>query len=218
MPGKREKIVLLILPLIIGGLLGISPHDRGDWAVELIAPALMVLACVLGHRWFCFTRLAYWLILVHVVVQLWGGHFTYGEEPVFALVKERLGLARNHYDRLAHFALGFLLFVPVREMIQRIVKTPKGWAGFFAMSIIGAIAGLWEVFEWLVVAVNPKLTEAYLGLQGDVWDPQKDIVLAFIGALLAWPLFAAWHNTQVSGIKPGLAECCPKAEEGQGQV
>ena len=112
MPGRREKLLLLGLAAGIAAVLAVSPHDRGDWAVELIAPALMVLACALGHRWMCFSRLAYWLILIHVVIQLWGGHFTYAREPLFEWIRLRWGLGRNHYDRLAHFALGFLLFVP----------------------------------------------------------------------------------------------------------
>lgn len=199
MPGRREQVFMLVIAVAAVVILGISPHDRGDWAVELIAPALMIVACVVGHRWIVLTRLAYWLILAHVLIQLWGGHFTYGREPLFEWIRDHWGLSRNHYDRLAHFALGFLLFVPVRELIVRGARPGRRWSSFFSLSVIGAIAGLWEVFEWLVVAVNPGLTESYLGLQGDVWDPQKDIVLAFIGALIAWPLFVFWHERQLRG-------------------
>lgn len=186
--------MLLLAALSAGVALGLNPEHRADWAVELIMPALMVAACLIGHRWFVFTRLAYWLILVHVLVQLWGGHFTYTQEPIFEWLKERFALSRNHYDRLAHFAVGFLLFVPIREMVLRLSKVSRGWACFFTMAVISGVAGLWEVFEWLVVALQPELDVAYLGLQGDPWDAQKDIILALVGALAAWPLFVRAHD------------------------
>jgi putative membrane protein len=206
----RERALLLALAVGAAALLGISPYHRRDWALELIAPALMVAAAAAGSRWFVFTRLAYWLILAHVLVQLWGGHFTYGREPLFGWLQARLGLARNHYDRLAHFALGFLLWVPVREMILRLSGARRGWAGFLAVAVLGAVGGLWEVFEWGVVSLQPGLTEAYLGLQGDVWDAQKDIALAFVGALAAWPVFGAWHDAQLRRALPAVA--APAAE------
>jgi len=200
-PSRAERISLLAGILIAAAALGIAPSDRADWAAELIAPALMVLACVVGHRWLVFSRLAYWMIFLHVLVQLWGGHFTYGKEPFFGWLEARFdGLDRNHYDRLAHFALGFLLYVPVREIVVRVARVSRGWACFFAVAVIGAVAGLWEVFEWAVVAVNPHLDAAYLGHQDDKWDAQKDIVLAFVGALAAWPLFTLWHNARLKSL------------------
>lgn len=202
MTSPRERRLLLAAALAAGVLLGISPHDRGDWAAEMIVPALMIAACAVGSRWLVFTRLAYWLIFIHVLIQLWGGHFTYGEEPLFGWFKERFSLARNHYDRLAHFALGFCLLVPIREVIVRAARVSRGWACFFSMAVIGAVAGWWELFEWGVVKLNPRLTEAYLGTQGDIWDAQWDMFLASVGALAAWPLFAGWHDRQLRGIAP----------------
>jgi len=200
-PSAGERRLLLLSALAVGAALGLSPQSRHDWAVELIVPALMVAACLVGHRWFVFTRLAYWLIFAHVLVQLWGGHFTYGKEPVFTCIDALLKLGRNHYDRLAHFAVGFLLFIPIREMVLRLAGVSRGWACFFTLAILGAVAGLWEVFEWGVVALQPELTEEYLGLQGDRWDAQKDIALATVGALAAWPLLARWHDRQLVRLK-----------------
>ena len=205
MTSPRERFGFLLAAAAAGVALGISPRDRADWAAELIMPVLMAAACVVGSRWLAFTRLAYALILAHILVQLWGGHFTYGEEPVFGWLQERLGLARNHYDRLAHFALGFCLYVPVREFIVRAAKVSRGWACFFSVATISAVAGWWEPFEWAVVALNPGLNAAYLGMQGDIWDAQQDILQGVLGAFVAWPVFTHWHNGFLSRLPQSAA-------------
>ncbi|HOX07792.1 MAG TPA: DUF2238 domain-containing protein [Planctomycetota bacterium] len=194
MPSRTERLILLLAAVAAGVALGIAPRSRADWAAELIMPALMVAACAVGSRWLVFTRLAYVLILVHILVQLWGGHFTYGREPSFGWLQERFGLLRNHYDRLAHFALGFCLYVPIREFIVRVARVARGWACFFSIAVISAVAGWWELFEWGMVAAKPELTADYLGMQGDPWDAQQDMLQGVLGALAAWAAFTWWHN------------------------
>lgn len=203
MTARRERLFLLGAALGVGAALGIAPRDRSAWATELIVPALEIIACVVAARWFVFTPLAYRLVFAHVLVQLWGGHFTYGQEPIFAWLQDAWGLARNHYDRLAHFAVGLLLFVPIREVILRAARVTRGWACFFAIAVVGAVAGWWELFEWGVVAAQPGLTEAYLGTQGDAWDAQKDMLMALAGALAAWPLLTRAHDRQLAAAGDG---------------
>ena len=209
MPSRRELLIWLAAALAAGVLLGIAPRDRADWAAELIMPALMVAACAIGSRWLVFTRLAWALILVHILVQLWGGHFTYGNEPVFAWLQDRLGLARNHYDRLAHFALGFCLYVPIREIVIRAAKVSRGWACFFSIALISAVACWWELFEWGVVTLKPGLTADYLGMQGDPWDTQQDMLMGVVGALVAWPVFSAWHDRVLTAVARDRAPAAP---------
>jgi putative membrane protein len=210
MPSRQEQLIFLAAALAVGLALGIAPRDRADWAAELIMPVLMVAACTIGSRWLVFSRLAYALILAHVVVQLWGGHFTYGREPVFGWLQERFGLARNHYDRLAHFALGFCLYVPIREFIVRAARVSRGWACFFSITLISAVAGWWELFEWALVAFRPALTADYLGMQGDIWDAQQDMLQGVLGALVAWPVFTRWHSRALDLMLPERPAAAPR--------
>jgi putative membrane protein len=203
---RFEKIALIAAYFAVALLLGIHPVDRADWALENSVPFLEGLAVVLYFRvrGVELSRLAYGLIFIHLVVQMIGGHYTYEREPLFSWLRDTLHWQRNHYDRLAHFALGFCLYVPIREICLR--RTPlrssRAWSAFFTLMTITAAAGLWEVWEWLVAAyAHPDLGAAYLGLQGDPWDSQKDIIMAPIGALAALVCVTRRHDALLEGIQ-----------------
>jgi len=206
---SAEKIALIAGYLIVAVVLGIRPVDRADWALENLVPLLEGLAFVLYARWrpFEFTRGAWYLVFAHLIVQVIGGHYTYEKVPLFDWLRDTLSWSRNHYDRLAHFALGFCLYIPIREICLK--RTPlrasRGWAAFFTLSVLTAIAGLWEVWEWLVaVMVHPDLGAAYLGTQGDLWDAQKDLILAPIGATCALIFLTGLHDRELARV-PGAS-------------
>lgn len=194
-----ERIILLLAYFAFATVLGINPHDRAAWALENVAPLVEVLVVVWYLRWrgVEFTRLSYYMIFLHVGIQLIGGHYTYAEVPLFNSLRDHFQWQRNHYDRLAHAAVGFCLYHPIREICLRRtpLKSSRAWTAFFTLATITAIAGMWEVWEWIVAATAySDLGAAYLGTQGDPWDAQKDIVLSPLGALIAAGLFTGIHD------------------------
>jgi putative membrane protein len=197
-PSRRELISLGIIYLLGFSLLAIRPNDRADWALENIFPISQLIAVAISYRYFKFTRLSYYLIFFYLFVQSWGGHFTYAEAAPFNWIRDHFHLSRNHYDRVAHFMLGFLLGIPIREILMQVVQTSRRWLAFLTASIVLAIGAFYEFIEWWVaVLVTPSLGNAFLGTQGDVWDTQWDMFLALVGAICALALFQSWHDRQL---------------------
>lgn len=200
-PSKRELVILACLYLIGFALLAIHPNDRADWALENLFPISQLIAVAISYRYFKFTRLSYYLIFVYLFVQSWGGHFTYAEAAPFNWLRDHFHLGRNHYDRVAHFMLGFLVGIPVREILMSVVQTSRRWMAFLTSSIILAIGAFYELIEWWVaVLATPNLGTAFLGTQGDVWDTQWDMFLALAGVLCTLILFSRLHDRQL-GVK-----------------
>lgn len=198
-PSKRELLVLGAFYLVGFALLAIKPNDRADWALENIFPVSQLIAVVISYRYFKFTRLSYYLIFVYLFVQSWGGHFTYAEAAPFNWLRDHFHLERNHYDRIAHFMLGFLLGIPIREILMQVVKTTRRWMVFLTVSIVLAIGAFYELIEWWVsVLATPNLGNAFLGTQGDIWDTQWDMFLALLGAVCALPVFTKLHDRQLA--------------------
>ena len=197
-PSLSELLTLMVIYLIGFGLLAINPHDRADWALENIFPISQLIAVVISYRYFKFTRLSYYMIFVYLFVQSWGGHFTYAEAAPFNWIRDHFHLSRNHYDRLAHFMLGFLLGIPIREILMAVIQTSRRWMAFLTASIVLAIGAFYEFIEWWVaVLVTPNLGNAFLGTQGDVWDTQWDMFLALVGAICTLALFQRLHDKQL---------------------
>ncbi len=198
-PSRRELITLGVIYLIGFGLLAIRPHDRADWALENLFPISQLIAVVISYRYFKFTRLSYYMIFVYLFVQSWGGHFTYAEAAPFNWIRDHYHLSRNHYDRLAHFMLGFLLGIPIREILMEVIQTSRRWMAFLTASIVLAIGAFYEFIEWWVaVLVTPNLGNAFLGTQGDIWDTQWDMFLALVGAICTLALFQGLHDKQLN--------------------
>src|SRR6266496_3593482 len=178
---KRELLALLFTYLVCFAILAISPHDRADWALENFFPISQLIALLLFYRRFKFTRLCYYLIFFYLLVQSWGGHFTYAETAPFNWLRDQFHMPRNEYDRLAHFMLGFLLGIPIREILLRYIVTSRRWLAFITAAIVLAIGAFYEFIEWWVaVLVTPGLGDKFLGTQGDVWDTQWDMFLALV--------------------------------------
>jgi putative membrane protein len=196
---KRELMILLSIYLVGFVLLAINPHDRADWALENFFPISQLIAVIISYRYFKFTRISYYMIFFYLFVQSWGGHFTYAEAAPFNWLRDEFHLARNHYDRVAHFMLGFLLGLPIREILLEFISASRRWLNFLTATIVLAIGAFYEFIEWWVaVLVTPDLGDKFLGTQGDIWDTQWDMFLALVGAILTMAIFGKWHDRQLT--------------------
>ena len=185
--------------LLIWTALAIAPLYRHDWLLEnaLVLPFVVLL--VVTRRRFPLSRLSYLLVFVFLCLHEVGAHYTYSEVPydrwaqaLFGRsLQDMLGLARNHFDRLVHFAFGLLLAYPIREVFLRVAEARGFWAYYLPLDVTMAASMLFELIEWAAAEVfGGELGAAYLGTQGDVWDAHKDMALASLGALLAMLLTA----------------------------
>jgi putative membrane protein len=201
-PARRELLVLLSIYAIGFALLAVRPYDRWDWAMENFFPLSMLAAVIIVYPHYKFTRLSYYLIFFYLFVQSYGGHYTYALAPPFNWLRDELGLSRNHYDRVAHFMLGFLMAIPIREILLRYISASRRWLAFLTASTVLAIGAFYEFIEWWVaVLVTPELGDKFLGTQGDIWDSHWDMFLALVGAILALTLFMEWHDRQTGAYR-----------------
>lgn len=196
----------LRLLLVIGGLVllwsAIAPRDRLTWWLE-VAPVLIALPLLWRtYPAFPLSRLAYGLILLHAVVLMVGGHYTYAEMPWFNWLRDALHLARNHYDRLGHFVQGFVPAIMAREILLRTSPLRRGkWLFFLVCCVCLSISACYEFIEWWVALSSGSEAVAFLATQGDVWDTQWDMLLALIGAISAQLLLARVHDRSLARLR-----------------
>jgi putative membrane protein len=201
----EQKPALLFLLAAFTGVLvwsAIRPHDYFTWALEIF-PALIALA-VLAFTYpkFQFTTLVYVLILLHACILFIGGHYTYAEVPLFNWIRDHFHLARNDYDRIGHFAQGFVPALIARELLlRRRIVLQRGWLFFIVFSICLAISAAYELLEWRVSVATGSAGDSFLGTQGDPWDTQEDMATAAVGAILAQLLFSRWQDRQISRME-----------------
>jgi putative membrane protein len=179
----------------------IGPKDRFTWFLEVL-PALIGVA-VLAATWrrFRLTPLAYLLILIHCLILMVGGHYTYAEVPLFDWLRETTGGARNNYDKLGHFAQGFVPAMIARELLLRLeVVKGRRWMNFLVVCICLALSAFYELIEWWVALTSGEGAEAFLGTQGYIWDTQSDMALALAGAILALALLSRLHDRQLAPL------------------
>lgn len=187
-PFRRNRALqaMLIWLALLWLITAVAPHDRRDWLLENLLVFVYGGLLVASHRRFAFSNLSYALFTLFMSLHLVGAHYTYSEVPVGFWLQDALGLARNHYDRLVHFAFGLLLAYPFREILLRAARLRPCWSYFVAVTCILGFSAFFELLEAIAAAlVDPQLGAAYLGTQGDEWDAQKDSFLAFCGAVLA---------------------------------
>lgn len=166
--------------------LAIAPVNRRDWLLENLLAFALVVLLVLTYRRFQFSDVSYGLIACFMTLHAVGAHYTYAEVPFGFWLKDLFSLSRNPFDRIVHFAYGALLAYPVREALIRLAGVRGLWSYYLPASLILAQSGLFEIIESVVAAfASPELGGAYLGMQGDVWDAQKDMAAALGGAALA---------------------------------
>ena len=180
-----------------------KPHDYPTWWLE-VAPALIALAVLVYTRQrFVLTPLAYWLILAHAIILMVGGHYTYAEVPLGDWVRDLVGGDRNNYDKLGHFAQGFVPAIVIREVLVRnAVVARRGWLSLIVISICLAFSAFYELIEWWVALLSEEAAESFLGTQGYVWDTQSDMLLALLGAGLAIVLLGRIQDRQILNQAP----------------
>lgn len=182
--------VLLALYLVTFTLLGIAPYDRGVWVAENLPIVMIVLLLVATYRKFRFSDGAYLLMACLVFLHTIGGHFTFERVP-FDWVTDLFGFQRNHYDRMAHFTVGFYAYPCAELLLRRRLTSSRMVLLLFPVFFIVTVAAGYELFEWqYAVHADPSAGIAVLGSQGDVWDAQKDMLADTLGALVATGLFA----------------------------
>jgi putative membrane protein len=166
-------------------VLAIAPRDRQDWFLDNLLALSAVATLVATYRRFQFSTPSYVLITAFLSLHAVGAHYTYAEVPFGFWLQQAFGLSRNPFDRLVHFAYGLFLAYPLRELLIRLAGVQGLWSYYLPVSGMLAQSGLFEIVEALIAEiVSPELGAAYLGMQGDQWDAQKDMLVAFAGALL----------------------------------
>lgn len=179
----------------------INPAERGTWWLEVL-PALIGLALlVYTRKSFTLTPLCYWLILLHSIILMVGGHYTYAEVPLGNWVEQLVGGSRNNYDKLGHLAQGFVPAIIAREiMIRKAVVHGRGWLSYLVISVVLAFSAFYELIEWWVALLSEGAADSFLGTQGYIWDTQSDMFFALIGACMALLLLSKLHNRQLKAL------------------
>ena len=198
----RSHIALLIVWAAWLIWSGIHPHDYTTWMLEVFPGVFGAAALLATYNRFRFTTLLYGLIFLHCGILFTGGHYTYAEVPLFNWIRDHFHFMRNDYDRVGHFAQGFVPYMIAREVsIRRRIFKNNGWRIFFCVAVCLAISALYELFEWQSAVIGGSSADAFLGTQGDPWDTQKDMATAFVGALVAEPLMGRWHNRALAVLQ-----------------
>jgi len=201
-----------LLPLLLGGFLAvflwsaIGPMDCFTWFLEVLPAILGLFLLILTFHRFRFTGLAYGLMFLHAVILMVGGHYTYAEMPLFERLQEAFGWDRNYYDRLGHFAQGFVPAVVAREILVRTSPLRPGkWLFTLVFAVCLSISALYELFEWAMALWTGEAAEAFLGTQGDVWDTQWDMFLCLCGAIVSLLALSRLHDRQLAALSVGRA-------------
>lgn len=175
-----------------------QPADLFTWFLE-VGPVLIAMPLLFVTRQsFPLTPLLYVLILIHGLILILGGHYTYAEVPLGFWMQDTFDFSRNHYDRIGHLAQGFIPAILAREILLRKTDLKPGKMLFYIIvSICLAFSAFYEFLEWGAAVALDSDAEAFLGTQGDVWDSHWDMLMATIGAVLAQVFLATWHNRQL---------------------
>ena len=195
------KIIWLAIFIGVLAWSAIDPHDYPTWWLE-VAPALIALVVIIWTRnSFPLTPLLYWLVLLHAVILMVGGHFTYALVPWFDWLWELIGSERNNYDKIGHLAQGFIPAIAAREILLRFdVVRGKGWLAFLVICFTLALSAFYELLEWWVALLSEEAAESFLGTQGYVWDTQSDMWYALLGAVSALVLLSRLHDRQLQDL------------------
>ncbi|MGR8978797.1 MAG: DUF2238 domain-containing protein [Gammaproteobacteria bacterium] len=181
---------------------GINPKDYPTWMLETAPAAIAFVIIAATRRRFPLTPLAYVLILIHSIILMIGGHYTYAEVPFFDFLNSLFDGSRNNYDKIGHLAQGFIPAIIAREiLIRNAVVTSNRWLNFIIVSICLAISACYELIEWGVALLSEEAAEAFLGTQGYVWDTQSDMAYALLGAVASLATLSWLHDRQMAALK-----------------
>jgi len=195
------ELTLLTIVAVVFVWSGINPHDRFTWVLEVFPVIIGLPALMYVYPRFRFTPMVYTLIALHAVILMVGGRYTYAEVPLGFQMQEWFGFARNHYDRIGHFAQGFVPAMVAREvLIRRSPLRGSRWLSFFVICFCLAFSAFYELIEFWTALATGDQAEAFLGTQGDSWDTQWDMMLALIGAVSALLPLSRWHDRQLRRV------------------
>jgi len=180
----------------------IAPYDRMTWLMEVLPVLIAVPVLIATRNRLPLTPLVYWLIAVHGLILIYGGAYTYARVPLGFWLQELLGFERNPYDRLGHFAQGFVPAMVARELLRRVFRIEgRKILNFLIVCVVLAISAFYELIEWWSALAFGGGAEEFLGTQGDVWDTQWDMFMALTGAIIALLLLSRWHDRQMARLE-----------------
>jgi putative membrane protein len=201
---QPAAVKYMLLPVVALAFVwsGIAPHDYPTWFFELFVGLIGVAVLVAIAPRFRFSTVLYAVVAVHFVILAVGAKYTYAEEPFFNWLRETLGLSRNHFDRVGHFAQGFTPALVTREILIRRTGIGRGWiVGFLSICVALAFSAMYEILEcFWVLAFYPDKGPEWLGMQDDPWDAQWDMVMALWGAVTAIIILSGPQNRSMAGL------------------
>ncbi|WP_178861019.1 DUF2238 domain-containing protein [Thiomicrorhabdus cannonii] len=183
----------------------IDPKDYLTWFLESFPALIAAVIIILTYKRFPLTPLSYQLILLHSCILLVGAHYTYAEVPLFTELQHWLGTARNDYDKVGHFAQGFIPALIAREILLRLeVFNQRSWLNFFIVCFVLAVSASYELLEWWTALLSEEAAEAFLGTQGYEWDTQSDMAWALFGAIIGLLSMSRLQNKQLARLSANL--------------
>jgi putative membrane protein len=206
MYGRAYPLTLLAIGAALLVASAIHPFESGTWVMEVFPIFIAVPILLATARRFPLTPLVYTLVLVHACILMLGGHYTYARVPLGFWMERAFGFTRNHYDRIGHFAQGFVPALVAREVLLR--RTPLrqgGWLFVIVSSICLAISACYEFIEWWSAVIGGSAATDFLGTQGDVWDTQWDMLFALIGAICAQLALGRVQDRQLARLTESRA-------------
>lgn len=199
MTARKMEIMWVLTFLLVLIWSVIEPKDYTIWVLEVSPAIIAIILLALTRARFPLTTLTYVLVLMHSIILMVGGHYTYAEVPLFDYLRDVTWMERNNYDKVGHFAQGFIPAIVAREILVRNrVVAGKAWLSFIVVCICLAISAAYELLEWMVATVSEEAAEAFLGTQGYVWDTQSDMAFALFGAIMALLLLSHLHDRQLA--------------------
>lgn len=201
MTAERYPTALLALWVLALAVSAIGPYDRLTWFME-VAPVIVAIPLLVAtRRRFPLTPLLYALIFAHGLILILGGHYTYARVPLGFWIQDAFDFARNHYDRIGHFAQGFIPAVLAREiLLRRTALRPGKMLFYLVVSVALAFSAFYELIEWWAAVALDQDAEQFLATQGDVWDSQWDMFMAMLGAIVALVTLSGVHDGQLGSL------------------
>lgn len=198
---STRKYLWLIIFTVVLAWSGINPKDQLTWFLEVLPALLGIIVLTITYNSFRLTNLVYTLILIHCVILMVGGHYTYADVPLFDDLKGLMGSSRNNYDKLGHFAQGFVPALIAREIILRKnIINGRNWQNFFIICFCLGFSAFYELIEWWVALASGQGAVEFLGTQGYIWDTQSDMAVALLGAVIALIGLSRYHDMQLKPI------------------
>ncbi len=195
---EKKHLFYLIIFCLVGIWSGINAYGGTLWILEALPCMLGIMVLAVTYKRFKFTDITYFFILIHFIILFIGAHYSYARVPAFDWLKDAFDWSRNNYDKVGHFAQGFIPAMIVREVLIRLnIVRKQSWIPFFTVSICLAISAAYELFEWLAAVLIKQSADDFLGMQGYEWDTQSDMLCATLGAISMLLLLSKLQDKQI---------------------